>query len=207
MPKLIDLVGQVFSNLTVLSRVSATGQARWTCACICGNQTIVPGYDLRAGLVKSCGCYKTGLLNARSITHGKTKTPEYFVWINMRNRCNRETSADYARYGALGITVCERWLSSFENFLADMGQRPPGHSIDRIDPVGNYCPENCRWASLEIQSRNKKRTKYATLNGETKPVIEWCEIMGISYRTIRGRIENGWEPEKALRIPIHFKRR
>lgn len=202
MPRLIELSGQVFGKLTVLSRVTATGRARWLCRCECGKTTIQPGYDLRAGKIKSCGCRKSEILKSRFTIHGRTKTPEYFAWINMRNRCYRKIGHDYSRYGALGITVCERWLYSFPNFFADMGECPDGCSLDRIDSKGIYSPENCRWASMEVQQLNKKRTKYATLNGETKPVVTWCKILGISYRTIRARIAAGWEPEKALRIPI-----
>jgi len=205
MPKLIDLVGQVFSNLTVLSRVSATGQARWLCHCKCGKETIVPGYDLRAGLVKSCGCWRAESTKKRSTTHGKTKTTEYFAWINMRNRCYYKKSETFNRYGALGITVCDQWRDSFETFLADMGKCPPDHSLDRIDPAGNYSPENCRWADMETQQTNKKRTKKATLNGETKAVSIWCRILGISYRTVRARIEHGWSPERAIRTPIKYR--
>lgn len=202
MPRLIELSGQVFGYLTVLSRVSATGQARWLCACKCGKKTIVPGYDLRTGIIKSCGCLRIEIVKKRSITHGKTKTIEYYAWINMRNRCYYKKNKTFNRYGALGITVCDQWRHSFETFLTDMGPRPFGYSLDRIDPRGNYCPENCRWTTLEIQQTNKKCTKFAILNGETKPISIWCRILGISYRTIRARIAAGWEPEKALLTPI-----
>lgn len=202
MPKLIDMTGQVFGRLTVLSRVQATGQAKWLCRCICGNTTVQPGNELRAKNVISCGCYKRANLGQRTKTHGMTKTPEYFAWINMRNRCARHISNGYERYGALGITVCDRWLNSFQNFYADMGPRPFGYSLDRINPAGNYSPENCRWASMEVQQTNKRRTIYATLYGETKPVSIWCKIFNIPYRTINARIYNGWEPEIALKTPI-----
>ena len=156
MPALIDLTNHVFGRLKVLSRVSATGQARWLCQCECGKTTIVPGYELRTNAVKSCGCYRQFQIGNVNKTHGLTKTTEYTAWKNMRNRCNRKLNHDYERYGALGITVCDRWMHSFENFFSDMGKKPKGYSLDRINPNGNYSPENCRWTTLIIQQNNKR---------------------------------------------------
>jgi hypothetical protein len=205
MTKLIELNGQVFGKLTVLSRIKSSGQARWHCRCECGNETVVPGYDLRHGLSASCGCgrAKKGK-DSPSYKHGRTRTTEYMVWINMRNRCYRPNVRGYDRYGALGITVCERWRNSFENFFSDMGERPDGYTFDRIDPTGNYEPSNCRWATYEVQQTNKKRTMYATINGKTMMVKEWCKNLGLKYSTVRARISDlKWPPEKALMTPLY----
>jgi hypothetical protein len=204
MPLLIDITGQVFGYLTVLSRVSATGQARWLCRCKCGKETIQPGYELRSKKVISCGCIrKANLSRGITTTHGRTGTKEYRAWLNMRNRCNRKQNIDYKRYGAKGITVCQHWLNSFENFFKDMGLCPKGYSLDRINSNGIYSPKNCRWASIEIQANNRSCVKQATLNGITKPISVWCRELYLSHRTIRARIyEYGWSPEKALITPI-----
>ena len=207
MPKLIDLKGHVYGYLTVLSRASATGQARWNCTCQCGKQSVVPGYDLRKGLVKSCGCFRSETTAKRSLKHGHSKTNsrsrEYNTWINMRNRCYRTSNLDYPRYGALGITVCDRWNNSFENFYADMGNRPANHSIDRINSSGNYEQSNCRWADIKMQANNRKNVRLITYNGKTQPLAVWCIELNLNHRTIRSRIyENGWDEIKALTTPI-----
>lgn len=203
MPRLIDLTGQVFGRLTVLSRVPATGQARWLCRCECGSERSYLGYELRAGRTSSCGCYRAALAKELTKSHGMTRTPTYFAWANMRNRCYRPEVRGFARYGGKGITVCDRWRFSFTNFLADMGERPDGHQLDRIDPTGNYSPDNCRWVDLETQANNKTRIKHVTLGDRTMSVSQWCRELGLPQRTIRARIyEAGWDPVKALRTPI-----
>jgi len=132
-----------------------------------------------------------------------SKTPTYETWVNMRNRCNRPECRGYERYGGAGIAVCDEWASSFENFLADMGAKPPGTSLDRIDPKGNYSKRNCRWASQEMQSNNRKSVKSATLNGVTKPLAVWCRELGLNHKTVRARVyQLGWTPERALRTPV-----
>ena len=203
MPKLIDITNQVFGKLTVLSRVSATGQALWLCRCSCGKTTEVPGYELRKGLIKSCGCLKAEFMSKLNLKHGHSKvnarSREYSCWLNMKNRCYLPSKPDYSRYGALGITVCDSWLSSFENFLADMGKCPPNYTIDRIDSSGNYEPSNCRWADIKTQANNRKNVKQITMNGKTQSVTQWCEELNLKPRTIRARIyERGWDAIKAL---------
>jgi len=204
MPKIIEMKRRVFGYLTVLSRVAATGQAKWLCACICGKQTIQPGYDLRKGKILSCGCKRKLLIGKSNETHGMTHTREYRAWVNMRNRCFRKSDKAFGRYGALGITVCDEWLNSFETFFSDLGKCPENHSLDRIDPTGNYRVDNCRWANVEVQSNNKRRVKSATINGETKSIACWCRELNLNHRTIRARIyERGWSPEKAILTPIN----
>lgn len=203
MPKIIDITNQVFGKLTVLSRVSATGQAHWLCRCSCGNTTVSPGYELRKGLIKSCGCSKIEQMSKLNYKHGHSKSNsrsrEYSAWLNMKNRCYLPSKPDYSRYGALGITVCDRWLSSFENFLSDMGICPEGYSIDRINFSGNYEPSNCRWADAKTQSNNRKNILQITYNGKTQSVSQWCDELNLKHRTIRARIyEYHWDPIKAI---------
>ena len=203
MPTLIDITGQVFGKLTVLSRVPATGQARWMCRCLCGNTTQAPGYELRKGMIKSCGCSKKEFISKLNLKHGHSRSNarsrEYHSWYNMKTRCYFPSKPDYKRYGALGITVCDRWRNSFENFLADMGECPIGHTIDRIDSSGNYEPSNCRWANVYQQANNKKKIIQITMNGKTQSVSEWCRELNLNHRTIRARIYTyHWDPIKAL---------
>lgn len=167
--RFIDLTGRRFGRLTVVrrveDRVTPSGRriAQWLCYCECGGQCVVQGWNLSRGLTRSCGCYareqhvKRG--QTMNLKHGhnrrKAVSPEYQSWRSMIQRCENPNAYDYARYGGRGITVCERWRSCFENFLADMGPRPsPQHTLDRIDPNRNYEPGNCRWATKAEQSRN-----------------------------------------------------
>ncbi len=135
------------------------------------------------------------------IKHGMAGTPTYQVWKGMRMRCLNPNEAGYKNYGGRGIYICERW-NTFANFLADMGQRPDRHSIDRIDNNGPYAPENCRWAISKVQSRNKRNNFLITHNGQTKTLQEWAEITGIHYGTLRSRIiDSKWNTEKAFARP------
>jgi hypothetical protein len=142
--------------------------------------------------------------SGRKPTHGGRYLPEYTVWADMRRRCLNTTRKDYARYGGRGITICDRWINSFANFLADMGPRPsPQHSIERRDNDAGYSPENCFWATPIEQGRNKRDTAWLTLNGVRRSLAEWAEVTGIDSNTIFMRIHNcGWSVEKALTTPV-----
>lgn len=129
-------------------------------------------------------------------------TPTFRTWLKMRERCRDEDAVNFARYGGKGIKVCERWLFSFENFLADMGERPIGESLDRIDSSSDYSKENCRWASREIQARNRSNNRHFEINGQKKCLIEWTLKYEIDYFLVCGRLNAGWEIERALTQPI-----
>lgn len=131
-------------------------------------------------------------------THGRKGTPEYRSWGAMRTRCNNPNIAAYYRYGGCGITVCDRW-DKFENFLADMGPRPSlSHTLDRIDPHGNYEPGNVRWATKKMQGRNRRNTAWITAYGTRMSLGDWAEAHGLSEETIRWRVTKGWSPEASV---------
>lgn len=156
-----NLIGQTFGRLYVLERDhSVSGfrkETRWFCKCECGNISSVRSYLLRTGHTKSCGCLvKEHAEQMNPPKHGMHNTPTYHTWEGMKQRCLNPEATRYPEYGAKGITVCERWLS-FENFFEDMGERPEGKTLDRINPFGNYEPNNCRWATPKEQANNQKR--------------------------------------------------
>ena len=132
-----------------------------------------------------------------------TRTPERQAWVNMLQRCESQSSASYSRYGGRGITVCDRWRS-FENFLADMGERPSGASLDRIDLDAGYTPSNCRWASRKRQARNTARTHWVTLGGAKRSFMDWCDEYGINPKTVRKRLQLGWDVECAFTTPVRI---
>jgi hypothetical protein len=140
------------------------GNARWTYECFCGKVFVAKRTEIRSGHTKSCGCLvksncsQVGKLNTK---HGQARdgcmTKEYKTWTSMNERCYRKNWRDYKHWGGRGITVCGPWRESFENFLKDMGSKPTGMSLDRIDNDGNYTPLNCRWATSSEQNSNKRR--------------------------------------------------
>lgn len=137
------------------------------------------------------------------VKHGMRNTPEYRAWASMISRCHNERHASYPRYGGRGISVCDAWRASFEQFFSDVGPRPtPAHQIDRIDNDGGYRPENCRWATASENSRNRSNTHMIAFLGFNLPLAEWCERTGIPYQTLRKRLEAGWSAEEALLTPI-----
>lgn len=212
MSKLIDLSGRRFGRLVVIGRAENTpeGKARWLCRCDCGKENATEGQGLRSGRTKSCGCLNrenTANRNRRNARHGHcaghTVTDEYRVWTAMITRCENKRSVAYSRYGGRGIKICERWRTSFENFLTDMGKRPSrSHSIDRIDNDGNYEPSNCRWATSKEQTANRRSNRLLTVNGETATVTEWAERVGILRRTLFSRIHDGWSDHDTVLTPV-----
>lgn len=135
--------------------------------------------------------------------HNLSKTDEHNIWRGILQRCYNPKRKKYAIYGARGITVCDHWRYSFLNFYNDMGPRPSKqHSVERIDNNGNYCIDNCRWATKKEQARNRVTSRIIEFNGERKCLAEWSEITNIGYSTITRRLKNGWTTEAALFTPV-----
>ena len=154
-----ELTGQRFGRLVVEERSEndAGGRATWKCRCDCGESCVVKAHNLARGSTRSCGCYRRETSAARSRTHGQTRTPTHTSWSSMWGRCSNPADPAWKYYGARGISVCARWVS-FENFLADMGERPEGKTLDRWpNNDGNYEPGNCRWATPAEQNANRRR--------------------------------------------------
>ena len=206
MSKPAQLVGHPpFGRLTVISREGSDKhkKATWRCRCECGGEIVCNTGALMSGNTQSCGCLNRNVSGARFRTHGGSKSPEYNNWMAMKARCYNSENQDYALYGGRGITVCDRWRNSFENFLSDMGPRPFSRAtVERKNTNGNYEPGNCVWASQKSQTRNMRTNHLLTIDGVTKTIVEWSEVSGTSARKIRQRVAmHGWSPKDAVFSP------
>lgn len=203
----VDLTGQNYGRLTVVKRgngrLRSDGRPRttWICKCECGIEVEVQSDALRSGNTRSCGCLMVETTIKNNTRHGyasrKSRSPEYEVWTGIKKRCG--TDPDY-----LDISVCDRWANSFEDFLADMGSRPsPDHSIDRIDPFGDYEPGNCRWILLQEQAANKRGTRWVTWEGEQVSAGVLARKLGISRNSLYKALNRGLTIEHAIERLTH----
>lgn len=190
MPKRICIDGMVFGRLTAVRRAPSDkhGNPRWLCKCQCGNSKELLVHNLRSGTTISCGCVLRheasirgqiygAITGAANVTHGHARTAAhtrtYRSWRSMKQRCSVQTNKSYKNYGARGIRVCDRWMNSFEAFLEDMGERPPGNTLDRYpDNDGDYEPGNCRWATWEQQASNRRPPRRCKSAAMGKVIVE-----------------------------------
>ena len=169
--------------------------------CDCGKEKSVGNSDLRNGCAKSCGCLQRELARKRVLTHGQTGTRMYRVWQSMHSRCY-PTAPCFRNYFARGIMVCKRW-KKYEAFARDMGECPPGMSLDRINNNMGYSPSNCRWASRKQQARNKQTNRIISAWGESKTLADWCDDprCNVYQARLGQRLAAGWGPENAISLP------
>ncbi|MCK1459199.1 hypothetical protein IVB34_12620 [Bradyrhizobium sp. 2] len=181
-------------RLTIIS-VKTEGRRRIAdCICECGARKFIRADHVISGLQASCGCQKGGVT-----IHGMHNTSTYTTWQQMRERCANPNNKSFNRYGGRGVIVCPRW-ELFENFIEDMGERPPGKSLDRINNDGNYDPSNCRWASISEQANNKRNTVLVQFQGQQMPLSDAIAASGsvVPSNTIRMRLKSGWDLSRAL---------
>lgn len=210
MPTKLDLTGQKFGKLTAVSEAApnARGQYMWNCVCECGQTRVVRTINLRAGTSRSCGCTNPKNFNTDRVLDpisGKMVRPDgYGSWKAMQSRCYTQSDPSYSDYGGRGIRMCDRWLGQggLSNFLADMGPKPDKHySVERIDPNGNYCPENCRWANPFEQSNNRRGLNWITHNGKTQTITQWNRELGLGVGGLELRLRRGWSLHEAISTP------
>jgi len=188
----INIEGQSFSRLTVLSRAdNRGGQSMWNCLCECGNTKVVESYGLRKGKTRSCGCLSREVAVKSNTTHGMCGTSIYGTWASMLERCSNTSAKAYKNYGGRGISVCPEWYE-FELFYADMGDRPtPKHQIDRIDNNAGYSKENCHWATSIENLRNQRKSKWWWVDGiRYESASHATKMTGITEAAIRWRINS-----------------
>lgn len=198
--------GDRSGRLKVVSIVRQKSGIYLHCICDCGNEKRVYKGNFVSGKSKSCGCYAKEVTSAEKKTHGKSKSPIYGIWANMLRRCDYPKADRYDSYGGRGITVCEEWRNSFEQFYKDMGDKPSReHSIGRIDNDGDYCPDNCRWETREEQSCNTTRTVKAEVDGQVMTAKQISDKYSVPYHSIIGRIHSGKSGEDLKKQNIVLK--
>lgn len=189
--------GEVFGRLTIIGEAPKHGldvHRRVYARCECGTERDIMFSLLVTGKTVSCGCYR----KTKNITHGRSQSRTYRIYRDMLTRCNNPHYKEYHLYGGRGIKVCDRWQGSFDNFLSDMGERPKGMSLDRIDNEGHYTPENCHWATGFEQANNKRNNVILEYHGRRQTAPQWARELGISVRNIYSRRRSGWSDERIL---------
>lgn len=198
-----NLAGQRFGRLIALRSEGKDrhGHWIWCCACDCGTSVSIVRGSLINRLTQSCGCLHRELLIERQTTHGMSQSSTFNIWADMRQRCQNPNDARYEDYGGRGITVCDRW-EAFSNFLADMGERPEGLTLDRRDNSGPYEAKNCRWVSIDVQANNKRNNVIVIVNEVAMTVAQAARATGLKPNTIQRRLSLGWSARDAVCRPL-----
>lgn len=201
-----DLTGEKFGSLTVIKRVddhiynNGRKDIVYECICDCGNKKDVLAVHLRSGHTQSCGCKRAENVSKMRFKHGGRDTRLYTIWKNMKSRCFNQNNRDYCLYGGRGISICDEWVNNYASFMdwaLDNGYADC-LSIDRLDVDGDYCPENCRWATQKEQCNNTRRNILVDIDGEVLTLKGWCERMSLNYGTVSSRVRRGWAPIDAI---------
>lgn len=192
-PAIPIAIGQRFTRWLVISGAQKPGRQRvYLCRCDCGTEKLLPARSLNAGLSKSCGCLRDEL--SRYVRHGHARSNDtsktYYIWAAMCVRCNCSSNKAFHNYGGRGIAVCERWLH-FENFLADMGEAPPGLTLERDDVNGNYEPSNCSWVSRLAQNNNTRANVFIFASEIKYTLAEFVRKHGLRYDAVRWQLRKG----------------
>lgn len=211
MSKLIDLTGQRFGRLTVVSRTENTpqGKARWDCQCECGKKASgVIGTHLRSGHTISCGCVQKEGFHETISKHNQSGTRIYEIWAGMKKRTTNANRKDFKYYGERGVEVCSEWENDFEAFYGWALQNGYANNLtlDRKDNNKGYSPDNCRWISQKEQCNNKRNNRIISYNRTKKTLSEWSQILNIDYNALAQRLYRGWSAEKAFTTPTRKRK-
>ena len=187
--------GMVFGRLTVIKfhKLKRLPKSTWKCICKCGNKIETTATFLTTGNTQSCGCLRKDLLTVHGHALNNDHSRTYTTWGAMKARCYNKKHKFYKNYGGKGVTICQRWLNSFSLFLQDMGKRPKGKTIDRIDPFGNYEPDNCRWAGKYTQGSNKRYNVEIMYKGKLTTLARACRKEKVKYMFAYNRLIKGWK--------------
>jgi hypothetical protein len=183
----------------------------WVCKCSCGTIKLVATNLLTCGTSRSCGCLVREIASKTHRTHGHAgrngseQTTEYSAWVSMIQRCTNKNCKNYKRYGARGIKVCKAWRKSFEAFFQDMGKKPKGYTLERINNEHGYYPNNCRWASYLDQEGNRGNIVKVEYEGKIQGLSKWARELGVSLSLLVSRLKNGWSVKRAFTEPPHKK--
>lgn len=207
MAKPKNYVGRRFGHLVVLRRTDTKvdGSYLREVQCDCGKIFLDRMAHIQNGKNPSCGCIRKQKLIARNTSHGLSHLREYKLWKDMKGRCYRKNNKRYADYGGRGIQVCQEWRDDFMAFYRDMGECPDGLSLDRIDNDGDYCSENCRWATDLEQANNKRNNIILEFEGKALTITQWANELGIKRDTLAARYKIGWSVERMLTTPVRGK--
>lgn len=199
-----ERIGNRYGRLVVLDLKGSfliRGRKRliYKCKCDCGSVCEAEVDQLTGQRKRSCGCLKKEHIKRKNYKHGLSRVREYNIWLCMKSRCFNPGDASFFRYGGSGITVCDRWISSFENFIEDMGMAPSrDHSIDRINSKGNYEPSNCKWSTWIEQNYNKEATIKVVYNGQNMSLMNWARTQGLNYASARLNYKKGLSLEEII---------
>lgn len=198
--------GQLYGRLTAIKRSERSGYGCFVCICGATKEVLIG--HVTQGRVQSCGCLQkeraSQSLTKRQTTHGQFGTKTYAAWRSMRQRCENPSAKAYTNYGARGIKVCARW-EKFENFLDDMGECPPGLTLERKDNSKGYSPDNCVWADWAAQANNKRSSTQITYLGKLQTVTQWAAELNLPRGLLYDRLAAGWSPEATFTTPQRTK--